>query len=267
MTRSYKIAMIVEYFRPNTIEEALALLQRKGPFTIPLAGGTAIDRAGREPFAVVDLQALGLNSISRYGNQMELGAMVTLQSLIERRQEMANHGDDGFLPAAFIKAIFHEATYNLRQVATVGGTIVAADGCSPLTTALLAADAHLEILPGENKISVGDILPFRGEILRGKLITKITFPAKVSLAYEYVARTPADRPIVGVCIARWNSGRTRVALCGHGRSPMLAMDGSGAGGAEEASRSAYSSAGDEWASSEYRQEVAGVLTKRCLANI
>jgi CO/xanthine dehydrogenase FAD-binding subunit len=33
---------------------------------------------------------------------------------------------------------------------------------------------------------------------------------------------------------------------------------------EIAARSAYSQVGDEWASAEYRQDVAGVLAARCL---
>ena len=259
--------MIVEYLRPNTLDEALAFLQRIEPLTIPLAGGTAIDRSKREPFAVVDLQALGLNSITQRGNYVELGAMVTLQSLVERGQNVVQNGGAKFLPNAFYKAIHHEATYNLRQVATIGGTVVAADGCSPFTTVLLAMDVHLEIFPCKNKISLGDLLPFRVDNLRGKLITQFTLPTKVNLSYEYVARTPADQPIVGVCVAQWTSGRTRVALCGYGSSPMLAMDGSEAAGAQEASRSAYSIAEDEWASAEYRQEIAGILTERCLENI
>ena len=38
-------------------------------------------------------------------------------------------------------------------------------------------------------------------------------------------------------------------------------------GVELAARSAYLSAGDEWASAEYRSEMAGVLVKRCLRRV
>ena len=168
------------------------------------------------------------------------------------------------LPEAFYHAVRHETTFNLRQVATVAGTLVAADGRSPFATVMLALDARLTILPGEEVISLGDLLPFRFERLHHRLITKIAIPATVRLAYEYVARTPADQPLVCAAVARWPSGRTRVSLGGYGTAPVLVMDGPEPGGVEVAARAAYSQAGDEWASAEYRSDVAGVLAKRCL---
>jgi hypothetical protein len=55
-----------------------------------------------------------------------------------------------------------------------------------------------------------------------------------------------------------------VALGGYGAAPLLAFDGSEADGAEVAAQSAYSQAGDEWASAEYRMEIAGILARRCI---
>jgi hypothetical protein len=78
----------------------------------------------------------------------------------------------------------------------------------------------------------------------------------VRLAYEYVARTPADWPLVCAGVAAWPSGRTRVALGGFGEAPWLAMDGPTAHGAEFAAADAYSQAGDAWATAEYRREMA-----------
>jgi CO/xanthine dehydrogenase FAD-binding subunit len=45
---------------------------------------------------------------------------------------------------------------------------------------------------------------------------------------------------------------------------MLAMDGTEADGLESAARNAYHEATDEWASAEYRMDVASILAKRCL---
>lgn len=89
----------------------------------------------------------------------------------------------------------------------------------------------------------------------------------MKIAYESIARTPADQAIVCAAIAQWSSGRTRVALGGWGEIPSLAMDGPEASGIEMASKSAYSHAGDGWASGEYRQEMAGLLATRCLQRI
>jgi len=133
---------------------------------------------------------------------------------------------------------------------------------------MLGLDARLTILskedqPGE-EVHLGDLLPFRGERLRRHIVTKIAFLSNARLAYEYVARTPADQPIVCVAVARWPSGRTRVSLGGYGSQPIVAMDGPEPGGVETAARTAYSQAADVWASAEYRSDVAGVLATRCL---
>ena len=130
----------------------------------------------------------------------------------------------------------HEATYNLRQVATLVGTLIAADGRSPLATAMLALDAQLTVFPGAEQVGLGDLLPMRRQRLQGRLITQVEVPLNARLAYEYVARSPADLTIVCAAVAQWPSGRTRVALGGYGRMPALAMDGPEPSGAEQAAR-------------------------------
>lgn len=249
--------MIIEYHRPDTLEEALRLLTREGVKTLPLGGGSVLNAPSPEQFAVVDLQALGLNKIEKKGNTLLVGATATLQALL----------DTPDLPAAFHQAIQHEATYNLRQVATLAGTLVAADGRSPLATVLLALDAQVTLLPGEEQVGAGELLLTREAKLPGRLITQIALPLNIRLVYQYVSRTPADLPLVCVAAARWAAGRTRLALGGFGEAPLLALDGPEAGGAIEAARSAYFSAADQWASAEYRREVAATLAKRCLEEL
>lgn len=252
--------MIIEYHRPNTLEEALSLLARNGIKTLPLGGGTRLNQPSQERFAVVDLQTLGLNMLEQQGNTWNLGATLTLQALLESPE----------IAPALEAAIRQEAGYNLRQVATLAGTLVSADGRSPFATALLALDAELELKsaasPSE-RVGLGDFLPMRAERLSGRLITKVTLSSNAQLAYESVARTPVDLPIVCAALARWPSGRVRLALGGFGGAPTLAFDGPEAGGLEVAAHDAYSRAGDEWASAEYRQDVAATLAKRCLLSV
>jgi CO/xanthine dehydrogenase FAD-binding subunit len=188
--------------------------------------------------------------------------MLTLQSFLDRLPGSGAAGAG--LSAGLQKAITHEATYNLRMAASVAGTLVASGGRSPLTTALLAVDTALLIQPGDETISLGDLLPRRPESLRHRLITRLTLPLNVRLAYEYVARSPADQAIVCAAVAIWPSGRVRVALGGYGAVPRLAFDGTEADGAKIAAESAYSHCGDEWASVDYRREIAGVLVERCV---
>jgi CO/xanthine dehydrogenase FAD-binding subunit len=98
-------------------------------------------------------------------------------------------------------------------------------------------------------------------------ITMVVLPLRINFAFESISRSPADLPIVCAAVAKWESGRTRLALGGWGNYPTLAMDGPGSDGIDIAGRNAYSHAGDEWASAEYRQEMAGVLALRCLQRI
>ena len=260
--------MILEYHRPSKIEDVLWLLARAEPPTIPLGGGTALERFSSRPIAVVDLQSVGLNTIQRQGNTLQLGATLTLQNLADwlKSEKLENL-------AGLQQALAHEATYNLRQVGTVAGALVTANGRSPFATAMLALDASVSVQPGDSQsgdsqsgdeqVALGDLLPFRIERLSKRLITLVTIPLNARLAYETVARSPADVPIVCAALAVWPSGRTRVALGGFGSSPVLAFDGSEAEGIEIAARAAYSQAEDEWASAEYRGEIAGVLVERC----
>jgi CO/xanthine dehydrogenase FAD-binding subunit len=252
--------MIIEYHRPTTLEETFRLMNRKEIKTLPMAGGTVLNRPSAERFAVVDLQALGLDGLEQQGNSLFIGATVTLQKLLSYPG----------VPEPLQRAIRQEAGYNLRQVATVAGSLVAAGGRSPYATVLLALDAALEIRSGETAVeslALGDLLPLRAERLPGRLITRVSFSLNGHLAYEAVARTPADTPIVCAALVQWPSGRTRLALGGFGSAPVLALDGPEANGVEEAARDAYSRAGDEWASSAYRQDLAATLARRCLSTV
>jgi CO/xanthine dehydrogenase FAD-binding subunit len=204
--------------------------------------------------AVVDLQGLGLDIVKRKGKTLMVGAAVTLETLLASPA----------LPEALAKAIRHEASYNLRQVSTVAGTLIVADGRSPFVSALLALDPQLTWLPGEIKQPLGDFLPIRGQSRPGLLITEVAFSIQPKLAYEYVARSPVDLPIVCVAVARWASGRTRIVLGGYGSSPMMVLDGQEQGGALPVVENAMINADDQWASAEYRADVAQKLTKRCL---
>ena len=254
--------MISEYHRPKDLDEALTLLAREEPRTMPLAGGSALNKPSKQEFAVVDLQDLGLGTIEHSGNFLKMGAALTLQELVAFNQ-IAN-----LQPSQALKKVIRkEASYNLRQVASIAGTLVAAKGDSPFTTAMLALDAALTLQPGDESMSLGDILPLRSEKLKGRLITQIAIPVNVQLAYEYVARTPADHPIVCAAVAIWPSGRTRLALGGYGSAPILAFDGTEMEGISIAAEDAYCDAEDEWASSDYRKDVAKVLASRCIENI
>ena len=249
--------MIIEYHRPSTVEAALKLLRRKQPETRPLGGGTQLSAPSSAAVAAVDLQKLKLNKIALRGKTLNIGATATLQALLETEG----------IPPALAAAIRHEASYNLRQAATVAGSLVGADGRSPFAAAMLALDAQLTLQPKDEVLGYGELLALRREKLRGKLITKITIGLQAKLTYEYVARTPADLPIICIALATWPSGRTRLALGGFGAAPTLVLDGRDSTGLAEAMENALGGADDPWASAEYRIEAGKSLLVRAQAEL
>jgi CO/xanthine dehydrogenase FAD-binding subunit len=132
---------------------------------------------------------------------------------------------------------------------------------------MLALDAEIELIGrGEDtiKLQLGDFLPLREEHIQGRLISRITIPTGIQAKFEYVARSPADLPIVAAAVAQWPAGRTRVVLAGFGDQPIMVFDGPDSEGADLAARDVYSQAGDQWASAEYRSDTAAVLVRRSL---
>ena len=246
--------MITTYHRPQTLDQALSLLTK--PNRIPLGGGTLLSKRTADSIEVVDLQALSLDSIKKNGNYLELGATVTLQQMLE----------SDLCPAPLRAALKLEAPLNIRNAATIAGTLVACDGRSTFASILLAADAKIEQANLKDSqveyqtTNIGAFLPLRPT----RLITKISLPMNIRLAFDYVARTPSDKPIVCAALGQWNSGRTRLVLGGYGKNPLLAMDGTEAEGVEVAARNAFHEAADDYASAEYRMDVAATLAKRCL---
>lgn len=249
--------MITTYHRPKTLDEALMLLTQ--PKTVPLGGGTLLSQGTADPVSVVDLQHLGLDSITVKGNELEIGATCTLQALLESEH----------CPESLKSTLKLEAPLNLRNTATVAGTVVASDGRSTLVTMLLAMDSKIEMAIFDNS-KIESRITNIGEFILTRpkgLIRSFTIPLNAKTAFEYVSKTPADKPLVCAALAQWNSGRARLTLGGYGSSPLLAMDGTEADGLETAAKNAYHEATDEWASAEYRMDVAATLAKRALERL
>src|SRR5262245_55213339 len=125
--------MITAYHRPQTLDEALTLLAQ--PNTIPLGGGTLLSHGPSDSVPAVALQLLGLNYLTKKGNELEMGATLTLQALLESEH----------CPEPLKRALRLEAPLNIRNSATLAGALVACDGRSTLATVLLALDAKIDI--------------------------------------------------------------------------------------------------------------------------
>jgi putative selenate reductase FAD-binding subunit len=249
--------MIIEYIRPKTLNEAVSLISRDSPETIPMGGGTSLKRRSiQEDFSVVDLQALNLDQIISDATRIELGAMITLQAI----------GDHPEIPEAIKTAIRLEGTANTRNQATLGGRLVAFNGRSALITTLMAADAITIWDETRKEVSLGEWLALP-ESKPGKLLLAIKINCKTNLALEVVNKTKLDLPLVCVAAAKWPAGRIRLAVGGFGKCPQMVFDGPDGDGAELAVENACRNSGDFRAGADYRRAMSIILTRRCLEKI
>ena len=265
---------LTEYHQPETIEDALKLLRRTSVKTAPLAGGASlVPEAAHDVQAVVDLNALGLSyvqtsEVSPDFGSLVIGATTKLQALVDH--EAVRAYADGVLVTAILEA----ASRNTREAASLAGSIVAAPGNSPLFTALLALDARLIVRTARSTREDEVALPYwtpqpRALILR---VTLPALPANTHAAYEKVARTPADLPIV--CVAARATvdhdqlRDIRLALGGVAEKPIVITRS--AGSIEDLAQLAVATvtpSDDYFATADYRREMIGVLTKRALSNL
>ncbi len=249
--------MISDYYRPETLEDALALLTDEEKNCRPLGGGTRLSRLHREKFAVVDLQNVGLDGINQEGQRIQVGATVRMAALLKNKD----------IHPEIRRAIRIDASENIRNMATLGGWLVSSGGRSVFSTLLLALDTTLTWEPGEKRVRMGNWLPLRESESPGALLVDAEWWVRPYVVFEYVSRSPKDKPILIVAAVQWGSGRTRIALGGFGKVPIVVMDGPDDTGVDVACRDACHDAEDQWATADYRREVAAKLALRCLDRI
>lgn len=256
-----------EYHRPTDLSAAIALLKRVSPRTVPMAGGTWLNpRLGKEvqATAVVDLSGLGLAGIERDPDTLRVGPMTTLADVAEDEtcQMLAN----GILATTARR----EAVVNVRNAATVGGTVVVAPPDSEFILALLALDAHLVVQSDRVRSwSLARFLEDRAAALDGGLVTQIQIhlPLHAAGGLAHVTRTPFDHPIVAaVAVIAEDADARRIALGGVVVGPLLVTFGRLAE-AEGAVAKAIDSA-EPWAdfrgTAEYRREMGALMARRAL---
>ena len=202
--------MITQYYRPLSLDDAIALIAR--PDAVVLAGGTSVNAApDRAPSTAVDLQALDLSGIDVEGDAVRIGATTRLQHL----------ADSTLVPAVLRDLARREAPSTLRNMATVGGTIGAADAESELLAGLLAFGARVTLAragsPTEHPLEdvLGD-----AELSSGAIITAVVVPTSGRAAADRVGRTPMDRPIL-MAVAYADRAILRVAMTGVASVPMI----------------------------------------------
>ena len=131
---------IREYKRAESLEEAWQLNQKK-PNRI-LGGMIWLKMETINVGTAIDLSGLGLDTIEENEEGFSIGAMVTLRQL-EQHPGLA-----AYTHGAMREAVRHIVGVQLRNLATVGGSIYSRFGFSDVLTMFLAMDCDVELYKG-----------------------------------------------------------------------------------------------------------------------
>lgn len=246
------LTKLLEYHWAEHIDEALLLLGRLDTRTVPLAGGTYLLGLHNESIqAVVDLRDLDLAYISEDKQGLHIGAMNTLQTLVDdpALKEFAS----GLLSQS---ALASSSSRLIRNSATIGGTVaVGMFSQADLLTALAVLDAQAIVRSGsktEVNLSGGTLerpgLALGGVVFKGKqerrlsctsftterrpneLIIEILVPplaAGSGASFARVSRVPSDVALLNVAalveIVDGVYKRVRLAFGGVNMEPVRAL--------------------------------------------
>ena len=202
---------VSEFYRPKTVEEALALLSREKNAKL-IAGGTDLVIALKErrikPEVLIDVTGIDeIREIKEEGNTLFLGAAATFTEI--QSSELVKK----YCPSLCEAASRMGAT-QVRNLATLGGNVAnaatAADGLPPLLS--IGAIAVVCNTKGSRYVPVEDVVTGvnQNSLAEDEMIIGFQLPAKPGAAkvFEKIGRRKA------LAIARIN-----IALCAN-------MDGS-----------------------------------------
>jgi CO/xanthine dehydrogenase FAD-binding subunit len=276
-----------EYFRPQSLDEALALLGEYGADAKPLAGGQSLIPAMNfrlaTPSVLVDLNAIsGLDYIQDRPDGVRIGGM-TRQRALERSTLVTQH-----LPL-IAETMPHIAHPAIRNRGTIGGSLAHADPAAELPAVMLALKSTLVVSgqSGAREIPAEEFFVglFTTAVQTGELLTEIRIPrlpSRSGYAFQEMSRRHGDFALVGAAavVVLDENGRcdqARVALLSVGDRPVLAVHGANAlkgqmpsaesirAAAELAATRDIDPPSDLHASARYRRQLANVLTRRTLA--
>ena len=223
-----------DYIRPNTIEEAVALLAEYGEGARVLAGGQSLvpmlNLRIVEAEALIDVSRIGALDVIReledkeLGDTIEIGAAVTQNKLMAWPQLKQN------LPLV-AAALPHVGHFQTRNKGTVCGSIAHADPSSelPLTLALLGGEVVLKSQRGERVLAANE---FQKDMLTtaraaDELIAAVRFPVangkwiERGVAFREVARRHGDFAIVAVAALAENRNAVRLGVGGMAGKPAV----------------------------------------------
>lgn len=214
-----------DYVRPDSADEAVAVLAERGDDASVLAGGQSLMAMMNlrvvEPSLLVDIARLEeLDYIRVAGDKVEVGAAVT-QSRLKDWPELA---DKLPLLAAALPFVGH---FQTRNKGTVCGSIAHADPSSeiPLSLATLGGEVVLRSQRGTRALAASEFQ--RGMLITARepdeLITAVRFPVQSTgrVAFREVARRRGDFAVIAVAACVENGHAMRIGIGGVADRPAV----------------------------------------------
>lgn len=191
--------VINKLLKPNTIEEALRLLKDNKKAHI-LGGGAFLRLSSDLKINVaIDLYGLGIDQIEETDNEFIIGAMTTLRDLEVHK----------ILNPLFSNSVENIVGVQLRNIATIGGTIFPKYAFSDLITSLLVLDTKL-LFEGKDDLSLeAYLLEDKSEkcILKSIIIKK----EKIKTSFKTIKNSASDYAILNAAVSVCD-GKYKVAV-------------------------------------------------------
>ncbi len=256
---------IREYKRAESLEEAWTLNQKRNNMVI--GGMIWAKTSGRSVNTAIDLSGLGLDAIGETAEGFSIGAMVTL------RQLETHPGFNAYTGGAAREALRHIVGVQLRNSATVGGSIWGRFGFSDVLTLFLSMETWVELYKGGlMPVSEFAALPCDRDILVRLFVRR----APARYCYQSVRNTETDFPAL-TCAAALGEEGFRIAVGARPQRAVLLPDRDGIlrppFGPDAPERIAAYAAGaiptgsNLRGSAEYRTHLVKTLTKRAVTQL
>jgi aerobic carbon-monoxide dehydrogenase medium subunit len=254
------IAAVTRYERASDVDHALELLGE--PDAKAIAGGQSLIPVMKlriaRPSVVVDISRLELRGVEERDGALHIGPLTTWSELAAMK---ATPGLE-----AIPECASGIGDVQVRNLGTIGGSVVHADPASDMPAVLLALGASLEVrsTDGSRQVPLTELLlgPFTTVLGPQELVTDIVIPkprAGSGSAYASVEHPASGFALVGAAALVAPSGET-VALTGVGATPFVL------GGDPPQAIADVEIFGDRFASEEYRRDLALVVAGRALAS-